>query len=46
MEKTPEAVAGKCPHCGEAVTNLNINYCPRCRNMLWARAFRKSRTYR
>ena len=45
MEKKPEAVAKKCPHCGEVVENLNLNYCPRCRNMLWSQRFARERKH-
>ncbi|MDI6917439.1 MAG: zinc-ribbon domain-containing protein [Thermoplasmatales archaeon] len=39
MVKKSGTVITKCPHCGEEVTNLNVNYCLKCGNMLWSKKF-------
>ncbi|MEW6069825.1 MAG: hypothetical protein AB1485_04340 [Candidatus Thermoplasmatota archaeon] len=38
VKKKSEMIVTKCPHCGEEVKNLNINYCLNCGNMLWSKS--------
>ena len=30
-----EKATRKCPYCGTKVENPDINYCPKCENILW-----------
>lgn len=42
MEKqAKEVVVKTCPYCGEKIENPNINYCPKCRNVLWSESLRE-----
>jgi predicted amidophosphoribosyltransferase len=27
-----------CPQCGAEITNLDVNYCMKCGNMLWGKS--------
>jgi len=36
MAKKPVKIVRICRYCGAEVENLELNYCPNCRNILWS----------
>lgn len=43
MEKNVMEKSRVCAYCNEKVEDPNINFCPKCRNVLWFKPFREKR---
>lgn len=37
--KSEKVIVRKCIFCGEEIKNPNVNYCPKCGNVLWTKNF-------